>query len=71
MKTGDVMALVQPGGPLYGMENSHARPLIVFAGGVPVSIDGAVAGAVGVAGGMPHDDEAIAEAGANAITATK
>jgi len=71
MKTGDVMALVQPGGPLYGMENSHARPLVVFAGGVPVTIDGTVAGAVGVAGGMPNDDEAIAEAGANAIAAAK
>jgi len=67
MKTGDIMELVQPGGPLYGMENSHRQPLIVFAGGVPIMKDGQVIGAVGVAGGMPPDDEAIAQAAADAI----
>lgn len=69
MKTGDVMALVQPGGPLYGMENSHRQPLVVFAGGVPIMHQGNVIGAVGVAGGMPPDDEAIASAAAEAISA--
>ncbi|WP_374379616.1 heme-binding protein [Dongia sp.] len=64
MKTGDIMGLVQPGGPLYGMETSHRQPLIVFAGGVPVANGG---GAVGVAGGMPPDDEAIAAAAAAAM----
>jgi uncharacterized protein GlcG (DUF336 family) len=68
MKTGDVMALVQPGAPLYGMETSHRLPLVVFAGGVPITAkDGQVIGAVGVAGGMPPDDEAIASAAAAAI----
>ena len=67
MKTGDVMALVQPGGPLYGMETSHRQPLVVFAGGVPISHNSQVIGAVGVAGGMPPDDEAIAAAAAAAI----
>ena len=67
MKTGDVMPLVQPGGPLYGMENSHRQPLVVFAGGVPIVHQGNVIGAVGVAGGMPPDDEAIASAAADAI----
>lgn len=67
MKTGDVMALVQPGGPLYGMENSHRQPLVVFAGGVPVTAGDTIIGAVGVAGGAPNDDEAIASAAAAAI----
>lgn len=67
MKTGDVMPLVQPGGPLYGMENSHRQALVVFAGGVPIAKGDAVIGAVGVAGGMPPDDEAIAQAAADAI----
>ncbi|MHA6642800.1 GlcG/HbpS family heme-binding protein [Mesorhizobium sp. A623] len=67
MKTGDVMALVQPGAPLYGMENSHRQPLVVFAGGVPITRKDQVIGAVGVAGGMPPDDEAIASAAAAAI----
>ena len=67
MKTGDIMGLIQPGGPLYGMETSHRQPLIAFAGGVPIVKDGVVIGAVGVAGGMPPDDEAIAQTAADAI----
>ncbi len=67
MKTGDVMSLVQPGGPLYGMETSHRQAFVVFAGGVPIVHQGNVVGAVGVAGGMPPDDEAIASAAAAAI----
>jgi uncharacterized protein GlcG (DUF336 family) len=38
--------------------------LIVFAGGVPVHVDGAAVGAVGVSGGSTDQDRAIAEAGA-------
>lgn len=67
MKTGDIMPLIQPGAPLYGMETSHRQSLIAFAGGVPIVKDGVVIGAVGVAGGMPPDDEAIAQAAADAI----
>jgi uncharacterized protein GlcG (DUF336 family) len=67
MKTGDVMAYVQPGQPLYGMETGHQPPFIVFGGGMPVVRDGNVVGAVGVAGGMVPNDEAVAEAVAKAI----
>lgn len=67
MKTGDIMEYVQPGAPLYGMETSHRQSLVVFGGGQPVSLGGNVAGAVGVAGGMVPDDEAIAAAAAAAI----
>jgi glc operon protein GlcG len=38
-------------------------------GGVPVVIDGAVVGAVGVSGDSPQVDEDIAIAGANAVSA--
>lgn len=67
--TADVSSLVQPGGPLYGMETSHAkagRALVTFGGGVPITIDGEIVGAVGVAGGSPDQDHAIAAAGAAA-----
>jgi uncharacterized protein GlcG (DUF336 family) len=67
MKTGDVMEYVQPGAPLYGMETSHRQPLVVFGGGRPISLGGKVVGAIGVAGGMVPDDEAIADAVAEAI----
>jgi uncharacterized protein GlcG (DUF336 family) len=70
MKTGDVMQYVQPGAPLYGMETSHRdRPFVVFGGGQPITRKGEVVGAVGVAGGMVPDDEAVAAAVAKAIEA--
>ena len=41
--------------------------LVVFAGGVPVRVDGAVVGAVGVSGGSSEQDRAIAEAGVDSL----
>ncbi|HEX2782999.1 MAG TPA: heme-binding protein [Ilumatobacteraceae bacterium] len=41
--------------------------LTIFAGGVPVRIDGKVVGAVGVSGGSSEQDREIAEAGAAAV----
>lgn len=69
MKTGDIMQYVQPGAPLFGMNTAHQPPFVVFGGGVPVSVKDAVVGAVGVAGGMVPDDEAVAAAVADAIAA--
>ena len=67
MKTGDVMQYVQPGAPLFGMNTGHQPPFITFGGGQPVTRGGAIVGAVGVAGGMVPDDEAVAAAVADAI----
>ncbi|ROZ75006.1 heme-binding protein [Ramlibacter sp. WS9] len=67
MKTGDVMQYVQPGAALYGMHTSHQPPFVVFGGGEPIKRRDQVIGAVGVAGGMVPDDEAIASAVAEAI----
>ena len=39
----------------------------VFGGGVPVTVDGAVVGAVGVSGASAEEDRAIAEAGAAVV----
>lgn len=68
MKTGDIMQYVQPGAPLFSMDTGHQPPFIVFGGGQPVDIGGAIVGAVGVAGGMVPDDEAVAAAVAEAIS---
>lgn len=69
MRTSDIMPLVQPGAPLYGMETGHVPPFIVFGGGIPVERDGVVIGAIGVAGGMVPDDEAVAAAAVAALAA--
>lgn len=45
----------------------HRDRLVMFGGGVPIMIDGAVAGAVGVSGGSAAEDAAVAQAGADAV----
>jgi glc operon protein GlcG len=49
---------------------THTPRLIVFAGGVPVLVDGALVGAVGVSGGSADQDRAIAEAAAATLSAS-
>ena len=44
------------------------RPgVILFAGGLPIVVDGEVAGAIGVSGGSEDDDRACAKAGLTAL----
>lgn len=43
--------------------------VVMLDGGVPLLLDGQVAGAVGVSGASPQEDDAIAEAGAGALSA--
>jgi uncharacterized protein GlcG (DUF336 family) len=47
----------------------HRDRLVVFGGGVPLRVDGALVGAVGVSGGSAEQDREIAEAGAAALSA--
>ena len=62
MNTADIGPLTQPGQPLYGIETSHARPLITFGGGQPLRVNGEIVGAVGVAGGTVVQDDEVASA---------
>lgn len=67
MNTRDIGPLTQPGQPLYGIETSHARPLITFGGGQPLRVGGEVIGAVGVAGGLVEQDDEVASAAVAAV----
>lgn len=67
MSTGDIGPLTQPGQPLFGLETSHGRPFITFAGGQPLRLDGEIIGAVGVAGGMVDQDDQVAAAAVAAL----
>lgn len=63
MSTADLVSAVQPGQPLYGLEIANQpRPLVAFGGGVPLQSKGEVVGGVGVSGGMPDQDQTVAEA---------
>ncbi|MHC5114788.1 MAG: GlcG/HbpS family heme-binding protein [Planctomycetota bacterium] len=66
MPTGEIGKLSQPGGPLYNIEHSNGG-LISFPGGVPITADGTVIGAIGVSGSTVEDDHAVAVAGAEAV----
>jgi len=65
-ESADIGQLSQPGGPLYNIEVSNGG-LITFPGGIPITHEGAVIGAVGVSGSTVEDDRAVAQAGAIAI----
>jgi glc operon protein GlcG len=47
----------------------HRDRLVVFGGGVPLTVDGQLVGAVGVSGGSAEQDELCAAAGAKALSA--
>jgi len=53
----------QPGKPAYGLSSTLAGRMVVVAGGLPVTVDGEVVGAIGVSSGSPAQDLEVAEAG--------
>lgn len=69
MNSGDIGGLSQPGGALYNIEHSNGG-LISFPGGVPIkNKEGEIIGAIGVSGSSVENDHAVAEAGANGLSA--
>lgn len=64
--TGALMPLAQPGAELYGLEQTCGG-LVIFGGGIPLTLDGVVVGAIGVSAGSVEQDVAVAEAGVAAL----
>ena len=56
-----------PGGSDWGLSTVLQGRLVVFAGGLPITVDGAVVGGLGVSGGPAAVDRACAEAGLRAV----
>ncbi|PCI40807.1 MAG: DNA polymerase III subunit delta' [Rhodospirillaceae bacterium] len=52
-----------PGNSTYGIHTSAGGRFSVVGGGIPVEINGAIVGAIGLSGGKPEQDIACAEAG--------
>ncbi len=61
MPTAQFQQLIQPGGDLYGMENSHGGRLITLGGGIPLFDGENVVGAIGVSGGSAEEDAEVAQ----------
>jgi uncharacterized protein GlcG (DUF336 family) len=67
--TGMLTDLVQPGAPLFGFAHAMGGRFVSFAGGIPLVRDDEVIGAIGISGGSVDQDQAIADAGAAALSA--
>lgn len=65
--TKDLAEHSQPGKQFYGIHESNAGKVMIFAGGIPLKKDGKVVGAIGVSGGSGEQDQSVAEAGAAAL----
>jgi uncharacterized protein GlcG (DUF336 family) len=67
MPTKDLAPLCQPGQPLYGIQASNQGHLVIFPGGIPLTENGMIVGAVGVSGGTVDQDHDVAAAGAASL----
>ncbi len=54
----------QPVDQFYGIQESNHGRVMIFAGGVPLVVDGKIVGAVGASGGSGVQDQSVAEAAA-------
>lgn len=69
LATSDLATLAQSGKPLFGIQESNAGKVIIFAGGIPVKVNGNTIGAVGASAGTIEQDIAVAAAAAAALPA--
>lgn len=67
MSTADLAPIVQPGAEFYGYASVAGGRTIVFAGGLPLELDGVLVGAVGVSGGDAAQDQRAVEAAVHAF----
>jgi uncharacterized protein GlcG (DUF336 family) len=65
--TQDLGTHSQSGNQFFGIHASNDGKIMIFAGGIPLKLDGKVVGAIGVSGGSGDQDHAVAEAGAAAL----
>lgn len=54
----------QPGDQFFGIHVSNHDRVMIFAGGIPLKVNGQIVGAVGVSGGSGAQDQLVAEAAA-------
>jgi uncharacterized protein GlcG (DUF336 family) len=62
--TKDLADNSQPGNQFFGIHVSNRGREMIYAGGIPLTRDGKVVGAIGVSGGSGVQDHEVAEAGA-------
>jgi len=66
--TKDLAEHSQSGSQFFGIHVSNHGRIMIFAGGIPIRMDGKVVGAIGVSGGSGEQDHSVAEAGAAVVS---
>ncbi|HEX6787697.1 MAG TPA: heme-binding protein [Gaiellaceae bacterium] len=64
--TGDFGSSTQPGGDDWGWNTTDER-IVVYAGGLPLLVDGELVGGLGASGGTAGEDEECVAAAAHAL----
>jgi uncharacterized protein GlcG (DUF336 family) len=59
--------MIQPGQSLFAVSSVNGGTFVILGGGIPIVLDGNVAGAVGVSGGSIEQDIAVVEAALKAL----
>jgi uncharacterized protein GlcG (DUF336 family) len=67
MPSGDLRLSSQPGGDDWGITSTADGRIVVYDGGLPLLVGGALAGAVGVSGGTGEQDLGCARAALAAV----
>src|SRR5262249_13452178 len=64
--TGDFGSSTQPGGDDWGWNTTDER-IVVYAGGIPLLVDGELVGGLGASGGTAGEDEECVTAAASSL----
>jgi uncharacterized protein GlcG (DUF336 family) len=64
--SGEFGRSTQPGGEDWGWNTTDSR-IVVYAGGIPLLVDGELVGAIGASGGTAAEDEQCVAAAASAL----
>jgi uncharacterized protein GlcG (DUF336 family) len=65
--THEYAALAGAGGPAFGMHTSNQGRFMIVGGGLPIFVDGIIAGGVGCSSGSAEQDREVAQAGINRL----
>jgi uncharacterized protein GlcG (DUF336 family) len=64
LSTEELARFTQSGQSGFGVNTTNGSRVVIFGGGIPIKVAGAVIGAVGASGGSVEDDIAVARAAA-------
>ena len=67
MSTEELASVTQSGQPGFGLNTTNNSRVVIFGGGIPLKVDGAVIGAVGASGGSVAQDVDVARAAVTGI----